>query len=136
MIIWLQNFRMSSLPLFWQHILLSYHVLSPHMWWTFFIWSFSSITLSLVVKIAFWTMSQTCRCSCIWDFIHNELRLKVLTFLLHSLEFLNPRWLHSHEVPPKKMMDLVRRLEEGLVKSASSKVCHSSIFVYDMQWSF
>ncbi|CAA2981094.1 histone acetyltransferase HAC1-like isoform X1 [Olea europaea subsp. europaea] len=37
------------------------------------------------------------------------------------LKFLNQRWLHSHEIPPKKMMDLVRRLEEGLVKSASSK---------------
>ncbi|KAL2482167.1 Histone acetyltransferase HAC12 [Forsythia ovata] len=37
------------------------------------------------------------------------------------LEFLNQRRQQSHEVPVKKMMDLVRRLEEGLVKSASTK---------------
>ncbi|CAA3010528.1 histone acetyltransferase HAC1-like isoform X1 [Olea europaea subsp. europaea] len=37
------------------------------------------------------------------------------------LEFLNQKRQQSHEVPPQKMVDLARRLEEGLVKSASSK---------------
>lgn len=112
---------------------LSYQILSLHIWWTFFIGLLSSITLCEVVKFTSWTMSRTYRCPCIFDFINDELWLKVMAFLFYSLEFLNQKRQQSHEVPPQKMVDLARRLEEGLVKSASSKVCHSSIFIYNMR---
>lgn len=35
----------------------------------------------------------------------------------------------SHEVPQKKLMDLVKRLEEALFKSAKTTVCYVLCFL-------
>lgn len=51
------------------------------------------------------------------------------TLLFFSYEYLMQRQ-QAHEKPPKKVMDIVKRLEEGLFKSASTKVCYFLFFMY------
>lgn len=51
------------------------------------------------------------------------------TLLFFSYDYLMTRQ-QAHEKPPKKVMDIVKRLEEGLFKSASTKVCYFSSVLY------
>ncbi|KAL0289036.1 UNVERIFIED_CONTAM: Histone acetyltransferase HAC1 [Sesamum calycinum] len=49
-------------------------------------------------------------------------------------EFLMQRRQQSHEVSTKKMIDLVKRLEEGLFKSATTKACYFFILFFHEEY--
>lgn len=57
---------------------------------------------------------------------------KVVVLLFCRWEFLMQRRQQSHEVPNKKLIDLVKRLEEALFKSARTTVCCIFFFFNDI----